>query len=111
MNFTKIDNLSNYQDIIRQNYAVLIYFSQDGCNVCKSLKPKVQELINENFDKVKLFYVDVFANPEIAAQNGIFVVPTILLLFEGKEHLRISRNLGIEELREKIQRPYEVMFK
>jgi thioredoxin-like negative regulator of GroEL len=111
MDFTLIDNLSNYQDIIRQNYAVLIYFSHDDCNVCKTLKPKVKQLISKDFERVKIYYVDIYKNPEIAAQNGIFVAPTILLLFEGKEHLRISRNLGIEELKEKIQRPYEIMFK
>jgi len=111
MDYTTIDSLTNYQEIIRKNYAVLIYFSQDKCNVCKILKPKVKELVEEDFDRVKLSFVDVYNNPEIAAQNGIFTVPTILLLFEGKEHLRISRNIGVDELREKIRRPYNVMFK
>ena len=111
MDFTTIDSLSEFQKITHDNYAIFIYFSQDDCNVCKALKPKVKELISNEFEKIKLCYVNIYNNPEIGAQNGIFMVPTMLLLFEGKEFLRISRNIGLEELREKIKRPYNLMYK
>lgn len=110
MEFTTIESLSEFQKVTYDNYAVFIYFSQENCNVCKALKPKVQELISTEFEKIKFCYVDVYNNPEIGAQNGIFMVPTMLLLFEGKEFLRISRNIGLDELKEKIKRPYDLMY-
>jgi hypothetical protein len=37
-------------------------------------------------------------------------VPTILVFIEGKEFIRKSRNIGIEELGDLIARPYTLLF-
>lgn len=110
MEYQSIENLSDFQSIVKNNNAVLFYFSHEKCDVCKVLKPKVKDLINEDFEKIKLFYVDVYQRPEVAAQNGIFISPTILFFCEGNENLRISRNIGVDELRKKIRRPYNLMY-
>lgn len=110
MEYQSVKNLSDFKSIIKKNSAVLFYFSHEKCDVCKVLKPKVEELINEEFKKIQLFYVDVYKKPEVAAQNGIFISPTILFFGEGNENLRISRNIGIDELKMKISRPYNLMY-
>jgi Tfp pilus assembly PilM family ATPase len=56
------------------------------------------------------FYIDCEKQKEIAAQNTVFAVPTILVFFEGKENIRKSRNIGIEQLKSEIKRIYELMF-
>jgi thiol-disulfide isomerase/thioredoxin len=78
--------------------------------VCKVLKPKIYELLQNEFPKIKFRYIDVKKTPEISAQNNIFTVPTILIYFEGKEFVRRSRNIGITELKNLIERPYKLMF-
>ena len=59
---------------------------------------------------MNLFYVDVRKNPEIAGQERIFAVPTIIVIFDGRETFRRSRNIGIQELAELLHRPYTLCF-
>jgi len=106
-----ITSLQEFDDSIQKNDAILIYFSHDKCNVCKVLKPKIREMLSENFPEIKMFYSDTVLYPEIAAQNSIFTVPTIIIYLDKKEFLRKSRNVGIEELRKELQRPYDLLFK
>lgn len=100
----------DFQASITSNDAVLIYFSHEQCNVCKVLKPKIEKMLSDNFPKIKMFYADTVLHPEIAAQNSIFTVPTILIYFDRKEYLRVSRNVSVVELEEKITRTYQLMF-
>jgi thioredoxin 1 len=106
----QITSPETYQKACVQNDAVLFYFSHHQCNVCKVLKPKIAELMAEEFPKIKLVYCDTILYPDIAAQNNVFAVPTILIFFGGKELIRKSRNMGIDELRCLIERPYGLMF-
>lgn len=108
--YKTINNSNEFKNFIKTNKALLIYFSHDKCNVCKVLQPKIAKLINDCFPNIKLYYSDTEKTPEIAAQNQIFTVPTLILYFDGKEYLRKSRNIGIDELYKQIKRPYELMF-
>ena len=108
--YTEITSIDEFKELVKENKASLIYFSHEKCNVCKVLKPKVAELIDNKFSEIKLYYADTVKYPEIAAQNSIFAVPTLLIYFEGKEFFRKSRNIGLGELDEMISRPYQLVF-
>ena len=110
MEFKKISSIKGLDEKINKNDALLIYFSHDKCNVCKVLKPKVAELINSEFPKMELSYVDTVNSPKTAGQYGIFTVPTIMAFFNGKESFRKSRNIGLRELETEISRPYSMTF-
>ncbi len=103
-------NTDDLKEFVRDNESALIYFSTPQCNVCKVLKPKLIDLINSEFPKIKTGYVDSEALPEVAAQNRIFSVPTILVFLDGKEFLRKSRNINLHEFRQEIERPYLLFF-
>lgn len=90
--------------------AVCFYLSTPQCNVCKVLKPKVIELIENDFTQLKFYYVDLNGAKEIAGQLSVFAVPTILIFFNGKEIIRTSRNIYIEQLKEQIKRYYQLIF-
>lgn len=105
-----IKDIKEFENFTRINEAVLIYFSHEECNVCKVLKPKVRELIEMQFGKIKMAYSDTVLYPDVAGQNSIFTVPTILVYLDGREYIRKSRNIGIEELSTLIERPYRMMF-
>jgi thioredoxin-like negative regulator of GroEL len=92
------------------NQSVALYFTSPECNVCKVLKPKVREMINQKFPKIKLHFVDITENPAIAAEFQVFTVPVILIYFEGQEYIRKVRNVGLFELEREIIRPYELLF-
>lgn len=67
-------------------------------------------MINNRFPKIHLCFVPLESNPEIAGAFQVFVEPTILVFFEGKESIRKSRNLGLNELNAAIERPYDLIF-
>ena len=67
-------------------------------------------MIKNNFPQLIFHYVDLNKAKEISGQLSVFSVPTILVYFEGKETIRASRNVHLEELREKIDRYYKLIF-
>ncbi len=103
-------NIEDFKSVLEDEDGVLVYFSHEQCNVCKVLKPKIHEMLGSDFPKIKMVYADTVKVPEIAGQNSVFTVPTIICFFAGKETIRKSRNIGIEELKNMISRPYEMVF-
>lgn len=108
--FIEIKSFDEFLALKEQETALLAYFSTDVCNVCKVLKPKVEELILNEFSKIKAAYIKSDVLPEVAAQHQVFAAPTILIFFEGREYIRKSRNIGISELQQEIERPYSMVF-
>ena len=108
--FSEIQSFDEFLKLKVEEPALLAYFSTENCNICKVLKPKVAELIQTEFPKIKLIYIKSDILLEVAAQNQVFAAPTILVFFEGKEYIRKSRNIGIDELHHEIERPYSMMF-
>lgn len=108
--YKEVKSLKEFNEILEDNDAVLGYFSNETCNVCKVLKPQILEMVEANYPKIKSLYVDISKVPEISAQNSIFTIPTVALFLAGKETLRKSRHVGIDELKIAIERPYQLMF-
>jgi thioredoxin-like negative regulator of GroEL len=108
--FIEIQSYEEFLKLKEEEPALLAYFSTEFCNVCKVLKPKVAELVECEFSKIKLIYINSDNSPEVAAQNKVFTAPTILVFFEGREYIRKNRNIGIGELQREIERPYSMMF-
>lgn len=109
-NFNSIKSFEELNETIKSEEGVVVYFSHEECNVCKVLKPKVAELIQDEFPKLKMVYSDTVKVPEAAGQNRVFAVPTIIVFLDGREYVRASRNISVDELQRQIQRPYSMMF-
>jgi len=105
-----INSIEELEEILKSEIAVMLYFNTISCNVGESLEPKVKNLIKNNFPKISFYTVDINFSPKIAAKCSAFVEPTIIVFFEGKETIRKSRNIGIYELQEAINRPYKLIF-
>lgn len=108
--FIEIQSFDEFLKLKEEETALLAYFSTEACNVCKVLKPKVAELVKTEFPEMKMVYVRSDVLPEVAAQNRVFAAPTILIFFDGREYIRKSRNIGIGELQQEIDRPYSMIF-
>lgn len=110
MEYKAITLMNEIIEAAEKDDAALFYFSTTTCNVCKVLKPKVKELIESEFPKINLYYVDIEKAPVVSGQFRIFSIPTLLVYFGGKEYLRKSRTIGLGELASEIGRPYGLMF-
>jgi thioredoxin-like negative regulator of GroEL len=102
-----IDNINN---TIKDNLAVMVYFSAPTCGVCHSLKPKLLEALEDNFPTFKVESVDISLHEDIAPHFGVYAIPAALIFLDGKEFLRKSRNMSIDEVIREIKRPYEIMI-
>ena len=105
-----ITSLEEFKEFTSKNGGAVTYFSTPQCNVCKVLKPKLKEMLAEHFPEMKFAYVNTVEAQEIAAQNQVFTVPTILFHLDGKEFIRKSRNVNLNVLAEELERPYDMMF-
>lgn len=108
--FREVITLKEFEQLVSTEQALLVYFSTDMCQVCKVLKPKINALVQEEFPLLMPLYIDSTKLPGIAGQYRIFTAPTILVFFEGHETIRKNRNIGVDELKREIQRPYSLLF-
>ena len=52
-------SIDEFLNISKINTAVCFYLSTPECNVCKVLKPKVVEMIENDLPEIKYCYVDL----------------------------------------------------
>ena len=106
----ELSQLSQLQDAIASDAALIAYFYSDNCAPCISLRPKVKEMIADHYPKMKLYFINSEKYPEMTAQYGIFSNPTLLVFFDRKEYVRKSKYVSIPELRGEVDRLYDMMF-
>ena len=104
-----MQTLDEIQDIIEQNLAVMLYFSAPTCNVCHALKPKLFDAIQSNFEIFEIVSIDTSVSQEIAAHFSVFSIPTVLIFLDGREFMRKSRHMSVDEVVREIDRPYLIM--
>ena len=102
--------IEEIEKIIKENMAVMLYFSAPTCNVCHALKPKLMSAIEENFKEFEIISIDTSIDQEIAAHYSVFAIPTVLVFLDGREFLRKSRHMSVDEVIREIARPYEIMI-
>jgi len=104
-----MQTIESIEKSIKENMAVMVYFSAPTCNVCHALKPKLLEALELNFNEFVVESVDISTEEDIAPHFGVFAIPTVLIFLDGKEFLRKSRHMSVDEVIREIQRPYEIM--
>jgi thiol-disulfide isomerase/thioredoxin len=104
----KIESADELAGIVNQAENLLVYFFNDECAPCLSLRPKVEELISERFPMMDLVYIDAKIFPHLLSEYQAYSFPVLIFFFEGKEYLRYSKYVSISELKESIGRIYDL---
>jgi thioredoxin 1 len=110
MDFKTINSQEAFEQALHENKAVLFYFSTLSCSVAETLQPKIMELLKTDYPRMSFYFVDMQFNAGLSASCNVFVEPTVLVYFHGKESIRKSRNFGISELSNAIHRLYQFTF-
>ena len=86
--------------IFKSTGLILIDFFADWCGQCKMLTPILEDFAQEYSDKVKLYQVDVEAEPTIADRLRILTVPTLMVVKNGKILTRVEEGRDEDGLKE-----------
>ncbi len=104
---TSVDALDT---LLKENPAVLLYFSSPACNVCHALKPKVFAAAAERYEKMVCEEVDISIAPEVGARLNVLAAPTAIIFLDGKEFVRKTRAFSVDGLLDEIERPYTIFL-
>jgi len=105
-----INTVEELDSILKEERALVLYFSSPSCNVCHVLRPKLMEALEKGYPSIGRYHADISLTPEIAAKFHIFSAPTIIVFFEGREFIRKGRAVSVNGLLQEIKRPYELMM-
>lgn len=100
----QISNEAQFAQVINDNPMVLAYFSGETCNVCKSLKPKIEMLVEQQFPSVRFVEIKTEQAPMLCSGLSVFSVPVVIFFVEGKDYIREARNISTTDLAFKIQK-------
>ena len=94
-------NAEEYSEIVNSSNPVVIDFHATWCWPCKVLSPILEELDDE-IDGVEFVKLDVDQHPQIAGQNQVMGVPTVVILKDGEVKDRFVGVQPKEVIKEKI---------
>ena len=69
---------------------VLVEFGAPWCGPCRLLEPVLEELAGEYQDRVDFYTVDVDQAPQLAMDQSVMGVPTVMLFREGQLLERVT---------------------
>ena len=94
-------NAEEYAEIVNSSNTVVIDFHATWCGPCKVLSPILEEL-NDEIEGVEFVKLDVDQHPQIAGQNQVMGVPTVVILKDGEIKDRFVGVQPKEVIKEKI---------
>tara|TARA_B100001971_G_scaffold212827_1_gene244047 strand:- start:893 stop:1711 length:819 start_codon:yes stop_codon:yes gene_type:complete len=83
---------------------VLVEFGATWCAPCKALQPLLDNALSVYPERVMLITVDAGAEPELAQEQGVSTLPTVLLFRGGKVVDRIHGVLSQQRLGDFLRR-------
>ena len=78
---------NNFEALKQDNKIVLLDFYADWCGPCRMVAPTVDAIAEERSD-ISVGKVNVDKEGELAALFGVYSIPTLVVLKDGKEAIR-----------------------
>lgn len=83
MSVIKVDG-SNFQEaVFGASKPVFVDFSATWCGPCNMYHPVFEQFAAENAEKCVCAEVDIDQCPDLAAQFGVYAVPTTIVIVNG----------------------------
>ena len=93
----KIANNEEAKKLIESGELVIVDFFATWCGPCQMFIPVFDEYSEKNKD-INFIKIDIDQSPELAGENRVTGVPTIIGFKDGKEISRFSGFKPIDEL-------------
>ena len=76
-------NKENFESVSSGDKKLLLDFYADWCGPCRMVLPIIDEIAGER-DDIVVGKINVDAESELAEQFGVFGIPTLVVLKDGK---------------------------
>ncbi|HEY1958003.1 MAG TPA: thioredoxin domain-containing protein [Polyangiaceae bacterium] len=93
------------REVLRSELPVLLEFSAEWCQPCKTIAPEVAAFAKEMEGKINVRKIDIDRSPLIARELRIQSVPTFMMFAQGRPVDAVVGAVGKKKLREMVD-PY-----
>lgn len=90
--------MESFNQIISGTQLVLVDFYATWCGPCKMMHPVLEQLKDQQAERLRIIKIDVDKNPALAAQFQVQSVPTLIAFREGNVLWRQSGALTLSQL-------------
>ena len=88
MSVIKVDK-NNFDEIISGDRPVLLDFYAEWCGPCRMVAPVIEEIAAE-YPEYAVGKINVDDEPELASKYGVFSIPTLVVMKDGKVSHRLT---------------------
>jgi thioredoxin 1 len=92
------------QEVLRSSVPVLVDFWGPQCGPCLALIPKVETLMEQYGDKVKITKVEAPQNRRLCLNLKVMSLPTFLFFKNGNEVDRLTGEITIQSIEECLKK-------
>ena len=80
----KVNNQNFEEIVLKSEKLVVVDFFATWCGPCQMLSPVLEELSKE-INEATIVKVDVDEAPELAEKYGVYSIPNVVMIKDGKE--------------------------
>ena len=77
-------NHKQFEEMMKSENPMLVDFSAPWCGYCRRINPAYDRIAEEYKDRLNVVKVDIDEEPQLAQQEHIEVVPTLVIYRKGE---------------------------